>query len=173
MRKAAITMCGLGYMPIAPGTWGSAGAVAVWMAAWTIIYLTGRSTEAGPQWLWLNLATAAAVFFSCIGSVQWGDWAIETFGRKDPKQFVLDEGAGQWTALLFLPVATPTQMLIVAAGQFLAFRVFDIVKPPPARQAEALPAGWGVLLDDVICGVYVLIIGQVVYRQVFPSILPG
>lgn len=173
MRKAAITMCGLGYLPVAPGTWGSAGATAVWMVGWTLVYLLGRSSDAGPQWLWLNMATATAIFFACIGSVHWGDWAIEAFGRKDPKQFVLDEGAGQWIALLFMPATTPVQMLVVAAGQFFAFRLFDIVKPPPARQAEALPAGWGVLLDDVISGAYVLILGQVVYHLAFPTILPS
>ncbi len=52
----------------------------------------------------------------------------------------------------------------VLVGQFLLFRVFDVVKPPPARQAEALPAGWGILTDDLIAGVYANLVGQVIWR---------
>lgn len=167
MRKAAITMCGLGFLPIAPGTWGSAGAVAVWMAAWLIV------DAAGGQFLWLNLATGVGVFFAMIGSVTWGDWAIEHFKSEDPKPFVLDEGAGQWLALMFLPAATWPQMLVVAAVQFFAFRAADIVKPPPARQFERLPGGWGVLLDDVMAGVYANLVGQVVVRVAFSVLQIG
>lgn len=167
MRKAAITMCGLGFMPIAPGTWGSAGAVALWIGAWLIVNATGG------QFLWLTLATAVGVFFAMIGSVTWGDWAIEEFGRKDPKPFVLDEGAGQWVSLMLLPVATWQQMLVVAAVQFFAFRAADIFKPPPARQFERLPGGWGVLMDDVMAGVYANLFGQVAVRVVFAMLALG
>jgi len=70
-------------------------------------------------------------------------------------------------ALLFLPLAIATgfwRFLALVAIQFFLFRVFDVVKPPPARQLEALPAGWGVLLDDLAAGVYANIVGQILWR---------
>jgi phosphatidylglycerophosphatase A len=68
---------------------------------------------------------------------------------------------------MFLPVATWPQMIVVAAVQFFVFRAADIVKPPPARQFERLPCGWGVLMDDVMAGVYANLLGQVAVRLVF------
>jgi phosphatidylglycerophosphatase A len=55
----------------------------------------------------------------------------------------------------------------VLAVQFFLFRLFDVVKPPPARQLERLPAGWGILLDDLAAGIYANIVGQVVFRYCF------
>ena len=67
----------------------------------------------------------------------------------DPSIIVIDEIVGIWIALLFLPKTVP--VMIIA---FLAFRVFDIVKPQPARSLERIPNGWGIMLDDVVAGVY-------------------
>jgi phosphatidylglycerophosphatase A len=67
----------------------------------------------------------------------------------DPSIVVIDEIVGMWIALLFLPASVP---LSVAA--FIAFRVFDVLKPEPARYLERIPGGWGIMLDDVAAGIY-------------------
>jgi phosphatidylglycerophosphatase A len=68
---------------------------------------------------------------------------------------VIDEVAGQWIALLFVPVAWKTLL----AG-FILFRGFDILKPPPVRQLERLPEGTGIVVDDVAAGLYALLVMQ-------------
>ena len=73
--------------------------------------------------------------------------------RPDPGHVVIDEVAGQWIALIYSRV----NLSHLLAG-FLFFRLFDIVKPWPARQLESLPAGWGIMLDDVAAGVYALLL---------------
>jgi phosphatidylglycerophosphatase A len=67
----------------------------------------------------------------------------------DPSIIVIDEIVGMWIALLFLPASMP---LSIAA--FVAFRVFDVLKPEPARYLERIPSGWGIMLDDVAAGIY-------------------
>jgi len=71
----------------------------------------------------------------------------------DPGHVVIDEVAGQWIALIYSRV----NLSHLLAG-FLFFRLFDIVKPWPARQLESMPAGWGIMLDDVAAGVYALLL---------------
>lgn len=83
----------------------------------------------------------------------------------DPSIVVIDEITGMWIALLFVPKST---ILIVIA--FLTFRAFDIVKPPPARQLERLPNGWGIMLDDVVAGVYANIVAQTCFWLLFSSV---
>ncbi len=109
------------------------------------------------------LGVAAASHFA----VHWGEWAIAEFGRKDPKPFVLDEFAGQWIALMFLPPVAFSGLFgfgAVFATQFFLFRLFDVLKTPPAAQAERLPAGWGILVDDLVAGVYANLAGQALWR---------
>ncbi len=87
----------------------------------------------------------------------------------DPSIVVIDEIVGVWITFLFLPKAV---FVIVAA--FFAFRFFDIIKPPPARQFERLPNGWGIMLDDVVAGVYANLAVQVLYlaaKTYFPTLL--
>lgn len=67
----------------------------------------------------------------------------------DPSIVVIDEFVGIWISMLFLP-----KNAVVITIAFIAFRVFDIIKPPPARQLERIPNGWGIMLDDVVAGVY-------------------
>jgi phosphatidylglycerophosphatase A len=76
-------------------------------------------------------------------------------GIKDPQQVVIDEVAGQWIALLFAPVSWKTLL-----GGFILFRGFDILKPPPVRQLERLPAGTGIVVDDIAAGLYSLVVMQ-------------
>jgi len=87
----------------------------------------------------------------------------------DPSIVVIDEIVGMWIALLFVPKVLPA--VIIA---FLSFRILDIVKPAPARQVERLPNGWGIMLDDVVAGIYANIVTQLsvyVLTAMFPHFL--
>jgi len=106
-----------------------------------------------PWWGLLLLALGAGVV-----NIVNGRWIEERFGRKDPGACVIDECAGQWLTLLPLTMFEVGPSAGSIAGWFaigfLLFRFFDIVKPLGARRLEALPHGWGILMDDVLCGVY-------------------
>lgn len=156
MRKWIVTGLGTGYLPLAPGTWGSAAVAVLFVAA---AMLCGRSAVC------VNGAMVAVLVAASIGCVALGKFAESHFGRKDPPQVSLDEWAGQALAYLMLPLGTGNrQLLIVAAAGFLAFRALDILKPPPARRLEKLPAGVGILLDDLVAAVYANIVCQLVFR---------
>jgi phosphatidylglycerophosphatase A len=136
LRGLIVTAGGLGRIPFAPGTWGTLPGVAI------ALLLPG-----GPWWpFWLGgafLLVSALNILLC-------PWAERTSGKKDPSFFVIDEVAGY-----LVVVAGPEKPTVAAAiVAFFLFRLFDVLKPPPARQAERLPAGWGILLDDVAAGVY-------------------
>ena len=137
MRKPGlfIATCGyVGYVPVAPGTAGSIAGLALYGAAGL---LGGAQVEIGV------LAVVLAVGV-------WSSAASERhLGVTDPGVIVIDEVAGMLITLLALQ---PTWGGVLAG--FLAFRFFDVVKPFPARWAERLPGGWGVMADDVIAGLY-------------------
>jgi len=148
-----VTGLGLGYLPGAPGTFGSAGAVGIFaLAAW----LAPKQICVDGTMLLL------AVAFSVV-CVRLGDFAEKAFGRKDPSQCTADEWAGQSVAMLGLPIAAGGMWVTCLVG-FAAFRVFDIIKPPPVRQLEKLPQGWGALADDLAAGIYANVVGQIVLR---------
>ncbi len=162
MRRLWMTGLGLGYAPVASGTFGSAGACAIALVVWLLAGQVGWL--AGLDACWIVLALLASA-----GCVAWGPWASEHFAGRcrkhgDPGQVVLDEWAGQWVALVAIPMVTFDRALAVLAVQFLLFRVFDVTKPPPGRQMEKLHGGWGILLDDVVAGLYANFAGQVVFR---------
>lgn len=155
MRKLLLSFFGLGYGPVAPGTWGSGGALAVVLLLW---YVGGLS------WWGLPILVVAA----CAVNLAFGGWAQEYYKSSDPKPVVIDEVAGMWLSLVLVPVPTPTEnrvrALVVFAAAFLLFRVLDIVKLPPARQLERLPAGAGILCDDLAAGLQTNVILQLVFR---------
>ena len=78
-----------------------------------------------------------------------GKKAEETFEKKDCRKFVLDEVFGILIALIFIPFSA---FYMISA--FVLFRIFDIIKPQPAKLMEKLPYGWGVMLDDAVAGIY-------------------
>ncbi len=121
-----------GYSPVAPGTAGSLVGVAFYL-------LPGFED---PVVLSILIA---CVFFAGTFSAS----VLERLLGEDPAVVVIDEIVGMWVSLLLLPKTLP-----VIVASFLAFRFFDIVKPPPARQLERLRGGWGIMLDDVAAGVY-------------------
>ncbi len=121
-----------GYSVFAPGTAGSLVALAIYCA---LPPLTAR--------MWCALLVGlflVGVYASRAGERAWG---------KDPKYVVIDEFLGFFVTVSLLP-----QSAFVGIAGFVAFRILDIVKPPPARQAEALPGGLGIVADDVIAGIY-------------------
>jgi phosphatidylglycerophosphatase A len=93
-----------------------------------------------------------------------GQWATEYYGRKDPGACVLDEGAGICLTALLVPLYPGVREGWALFAVFVAFRFFDILKLPPAKQLERLPYGWGILLDDLAAAVYANIVCQVVLR---------
>lgn len=138
------TFFGIGTLGPGPGTWGSAAAVLIWAAV-----ASGMSPTEQPLVLAAMAATAIAVGIPAATRV------ARASGKKDPGFVVIDEVAGQWITLLFVPATWKT---LLAA--FILFRGFDIVKPPPVRQLERLPEGTGIVVDDVAAGLYALLVMQ-------------
>jgi len=101
--------------------------------------------------------------------VQFAPAAIAATGQTDPREVVADELAGQAVTFLFSPFlamgqATDRQILVTAFLGFVLFRLIDISKPWPIRRLEKYPAGWGILADDLLAGVYAWIILQICIR---------
>ncbi len=138
MGRIALAIASAGYsgfFPIAPGTVGSAVGVVVWAAA--------RASGAG---LVAEFVLAAALLV--IGA--WAATLAEgELGTTDPGPVVIDEVMGMCVTM----IAAPFTWQAALAG-FVLFRVFDIVKPPPARQLERAHGGWGIMLDDLAAGVF-------------------
>lgn len=139
---------GAGYLPKAPGTWGSLVGVALWFGMRDLALLP-------------YLGVTGAIFVVgtlCAGSAE------KIVDRADPGLVVVDEIVGQLLALLFVP-HHPVAVLLA----FLAFRLFDILKPFPANWLDRhIHGGLGIMLDDVVAGLYSLLILQLVWRYVWP-----
>lgn len=124
------------------------------------------------------MALALLILSASIACVVLGKWAEQKFQGKDPGVVVLDEVAGMAVALLWLPMAAITTgenttsvyvaVIMTIAAAFFLFRIFDIIKIPPANLMEQFPGGWGILLDDIVAGLYVNIILQVFLRFALP-----
>jgi phosphatidylglycerophosphatase A len=139
--KLAIVSCGfLGCSPFAPGTAGTLGGVAI---AWAL----SRSEHFA---VWALLA--CAVLYAA--SQPLGSWAEQYAGRKDPGIFVMDEVIGYLLTVLWTRGPSPLALVVA----FFVFRFFDIVKPPPARAMERIRGGHGILLDDVVAGLWGLLL---------------
>jgi phosphatidylglycerophosphatase A len=128
-----------GYMPIVPGTFGS-------LAALLIYFIPGFEKPV--------IIIPAIIVFMVYG-IYVGNKFDKVYG-KDPRQCTIDEVVGMWISLLFLP-----KRIIVSVIAFIVWRVFDIVKPFPARNLEKLEGGLGIMIDDVVAGFYSLIVLQV------------
>jgi phosphatidylglycerophosphatase A len=141
-NRLALTLAtwfGAGYSPVAPGTAGS-------LAAIVIAYLLRDHLQ---PWHFAVCALVLAVPAVWAASV-----TAEVVGKKDPGIVVVDEVIGQWIALAGAHTIDWKSCLLA----FALFRLFDIWKPPPVRQLEALPGGLGINADDAMAGVYAAII---------------
>jgi phosphatidylglycerophosphatase A len=140
-ERFVLSYGGLGLLPKAPGTWGTAGAA---LTAWAFLEFWPDASARWPLLCvgWVVVASLVTVLLTP---------AVEQEGGvKDPQIVVTDEVAGYW-ATLALAERPDLTTLVVA---FFLFRFLDVWKPWPASRFESLPSGWGVLLDDVMSGVY-------------------
>ncbi len=173
----AITTFGLGHLRPAPGTWGSLPPV-VFAAAAVLAGLTHQTLRrnADMDLVYTWSPSGLIIYYGVLllmllgfgaACIKQGNAAEVRFGRKDPSQVVADETCGQCLPLLFLPaevlLRTDTALFTIAFA-FIAFRVMDIVKPWPANGLQRIPGGWGILIDDIVAGVYAMAIVQVVAR---------
>jgi phosphatidylglycerophosphatase A len=136
------TFFGTGHLHPGPGSWASAVTVLLWVA---VAYSL-------PPSLRTPVAIALALLVTLVG-IPAATQVARASGLKDPQFVVIDEVAGQLVALIAVPLAWKTFL----AG-FILFRGFDIVKPPPVRQLEALPEGAGIMLDDLAAGLYAFVV---------------
>ncbi len=136
------TFFGAGLLRPGPGTYGSIAAVLLWSAA-------AHAAHPAPGTLALGTTTAALLAIAL--GIPAATIVARESARKDPGHVVIDEVAGQLIALIAIPADWRH-----AAVSLLLFRLFDILKPPPVRQLERLPAGTGIMLDDVAAGLLAL-----------------
>ena len=191
---AIATAFGLGYLPRAPGTWGSLGGIVLAMIPyWILSVAAPQGTEFVSVSLGSGLEGGSLIIFQIILTIAIGligVWSAHRaamyWGAKDPQKVVIDEVSGQHLALLLggfwprhaIPAIDPWIKHLIDSGVlwinhplggssplippnwkylllgFILFRVFDIWKPFPARQAESLPGGLGIMADDWIAGIY-------------------
>ncbi|MEP6946632.1 MAG: phosphatidylglycerophosphatase A [Acidobacteriota bacterium] len=190
----ALTTFGVGYGPIAPGTWGSMVGVAIYVGVAKFVaflaeyFWTSRAQPSSspiipidfstnvPDFLTrlLPLRSAALVYAGialslsvfCLIGIWASNRSIPLLGSEDPSEAVVDEVMGQLITFLFIPFILPWPFIL--AG-FLLFRLFDIWKPFPIRDLEVLPGGLGICADDLVAGVYAgvcLSIGYAVYLAI-------
>jgi len=137
----------VGKIPLAPATFGS-----LW--ALLLVLLTG-------SW---GLAYWIVLFILLFLSVPVANYVAKEKGESDPREVVIDEVLAQYLAFATLPISWK----ILLAG-FLFFRAYDILKPPPARDLEDLPGGWGIVADDLVAAMYTLLTLKILsFLQILP-----
>ncbi len=139
VTKMISTFFYLGYLPAMPGTIGSIGGVLFFL----MVYKDAR------------LYLISTVVLAVLGLLVINK-AEEIFGKKDAKQIIIDEAVGILIAFLFVP-----QRPFVLLFAFVAFRIFDILKPYPIKKIEAINSPWGVMLDDAAAGIYANLAAQI------------
>ena len=148
LKRFIATAGGIGYLPLAPGTWAAIITSSVWFVTFKIL---GSSENI--QLLILPVIIVSGIY--CSGK-------ILDNTDKDPSHIVIDEVAGMCLTLLLIP---PTFQNIFAG--FILFRFFDILKPFGIKRMEKINGGWGIMLDDLLAGVYshiilrILIVGHI------------
>jgi phosphatidylglycerophosphatase A len=168
------TACGLGYLPKAPGTWGSIGGLALVTAVAIYCGTIPFSEFPRDHDPYIHVGT---FLVTCVVGLWSASRAARFWGEKDPQRVVIDEVSGQYLAIMVgagMPntlshrdfqfsqlgnftwhSALDWKYLLLG---FILFRAFDIWKPFPARQAESLPGGLGIMADDWIAGFYAAIL---------------
>ena len=143
----AIATCGVGYLPLAPGTFGSLVGVGIFLLL----------AHANP------LVIVVAILAVTFAGIWAGSRVEQVSGRKDPGKVVVDEVAGQMIALfpLTLFARWSTGAVILS---FILFRFFDIVKPYPANRLQDLDGGMGIMFDDLVAGVYGAVVVSIILR---------
>ena len=172
----AISTCGVGYFPIAPGTMGSLVGVGLYLSIWAgadrILTANALAKRLTALYVFTPQMTLmlVVIFLVTMAGIWAGTRAEKLLQQEDPSAVVVDEVAGQMIALLSGPFWIHTWWSIFTA--FLLFRAFDIWKPYPIRRLERLESGLGIMADDVLAGAYALIVNSALislYLLVFPS----
>jgi phosphatidylglycerophosphatase A len=145
LAKVIATVGGIGYLKKGSGTIAALMMCVVW-------YFALRNYSPN-NWL-----TAGVIIIIFVVGV-WSSTAVEKIWGKDSSKVVIDEIGGMCVSLFLLPVCVP----YIFIG-FVLFRFFDIAKPLFIRRSEALPAGWGVMADDLLAGIFANLILQVIAR---------
>ena len=150
LKRMLLTGFGLGCLPVAPGTWGSLPPMVVFAL---MCYL-------GMPLALITLVMAVFVLAGSFVCIRFSGELVAELGKKDPSQIVADEFAGQ--AIVFIltltAVSSAKMAVVTAIAGFFLFRLFDIIKPWPIKKLEKLPNGWGILCDDLLAGIYALIV---------------
>lgn len=136
LKLAIVSFGFLGCSPFAPGTVGTLGGVLI---AWLL-------RNQPHFWAW-SLGACVILY---VVSLPLGGWAERHAGKKDPGIFVVDEVIGYLITIAWWGGPSPVALVVA----FFVFRFFDILKPPPARAMETIPGGHGILLDDVMAGLW-------------------
>ena len=152
LRLAIVSFGFLGCSPFAPGTFGTLGGVLIAFLLRDARYFA----------LWVG-GVCAVLYF--LGQ-SLGAWAERYAGKKDPGIFVLDEVIGYLITVAWMRGPSPLALVLA----FFVFRFFDIVKPQPARAMEKIPGGHGILLDDVIAGLWGLVAVMLPLRLLFADL---
>lgn len=139
--KLFATGLGTGYCPIVPGTIGSLLGVALYFV---LVKLEPSA----------YISIIVVLFFVGVFTAT---RAEKLFEKKDARQIVIDEVVGCLISLLFIP---RTNWCIIIG--FVIFRIFDIIKPFPANASQRLPGGWGIMVDDLIAGIYTAVVINIV-----------
>jgi phosphatidylglycerophosphatase A len=141
-HKLISTSLGIGYIGKGAGTVAAVACSICWYLAWQHGY------QLVPSLIVTAVITLLGIWSSGVVSTIWG---------KDPTRVVIDEVSGMCISLLFVPVSIK---YVVSA--LILFRFFDIVKPLYIRKLEKFPGGWGIMLDDVLAGLYANILLQII-----------
>lgn len=148
-HKLFSTTLGIGYIGKGGGTIAAIACCICWYLAWA---------GGNPP---LLFSVTLTVIITLIGV--WSSSIVEKIWGKDPSRVVIDEVAGMCIGLLFVPVQIKYVILAL-----VLFRFFDIVKPLFIRKMEQLPAGWGIMMDDILAGVYTnVLVSAVVWFKLF------
>lgn len=143
LPKLIATSLGVGFLPLAPGTWGAILAIILWLPLY--IWATPAVT--------LIVTSIAVVALTIAGT--WASSVSERYWGKDPVIACVDETVGQWISLLPVLPGCPWWEILLS---LVLFRFFDIAKPLGIRSMERLPRGYGMMADDILSGIYAVVI---------------
>ncbi|MEO8041916.1 MAG: phosphatidylglycerophosphatase A [Acidobacteriota bacterium] len=159
----AVTTFGVGYLPLAPGTYGSLVAVGFYVVL-ASVFASFRYSASPSSPEAIVAAIHAVILVTFLLFILLGIWAasrsVELLGNTDAPEAVVDEVIGQLVVFLFIPFTS--SWLLIGAG-FLMFRLFDIWKPYPIDDLQSLPGGIGVCADDLLAGVYAGVCLSIIY----------
>lgn len=152
----ALTTVGVGYIPGAPGTYGSAVAVAIYLVVagfvgWANMLKPFEGQYAPDLIAWVHAVFGGILVFFCLAGIWASGRSIPLLGNEDPSEAVVDEVMGQLITFCFVPFGIGWPFIL--AG-FVLFRLFDIWKPYPIDNLQALKGGLGICADDIVAGVY-------------------